>query len=139
HVPVLVHVIELTQPQGHSSSGSHERYKTQERLNWEKDHDCLNKMRQWILEKKLASEQELQIIEEEARNKVIEDKNEAWQAYIEPINAEKEEFLSIISQNINSINDDTTKEEILFKYELLKNTNVHNFNQTISIARELLI
>ncbi|MGE9516541.1 MAG: alpha-ketoacid dehydrogenase subunit alpha/beta [Solitalea-like symbiont of Acarus siro] len=139
HIPVLVHVTELTQPQGHSSSGSHERYKTIERLNWEQNHDCLKKMREWILEKKLASEQELQIIEEEAGNKVIEDKNEAWQAYMEPINAEKEEFLSIISQNINAINDDTIKEEILFKYELLKNTDVSNFNQTISIARELLI
>ncbi|MCU0359686.1 MAG: thiamine pyrophosphate-dependent enzyme [Bacteroidia bacterium] len=88
HVPVLVHVEEVTQPQGHSTSGSHERYKSKERLQWEIDFDCVKKMREWILTNALANEGELQAIEEAAKEAVKEAKIQAWETYLHPIKQE---------------------------------------------------
>ena len=85
HTPALFHVEEITQPQGHSTSGSHERYKTAERLAWEKEWDCNRQMREWILENALAGEDELREIEEEAVMHVRESKNRAWEQYLRPI------------------------------------------------------
>jgi len=93
HVPVLVHVVEITQPQGHSTSGSHERYKTPERLTWEREHDCLVQMRSWVLDNKIAKEKELIQIEKEAVVEVREAKKAAWTAYREAVNKEKQEVL----------------------------------------------
>ena len=70
HIPVIIHVRELTQPLGHSTSGSHERYKSKERLDWEKDFDCLKKMREWILQNKLVTKNELDKIEKESKEEV---------------------------------------------------------------------
>ncbi len=81
HVPVLVHVTEVTQPQGHSTSGSHERYKSKERLTWETDHDCNKKFREWIIENEYATPEELQNLEKEAKKKVSSLKNQAWKTY----------------------------------------------------------
>ncbi len=81
HVPVLVHVVELTQPQGHSTSGSHERYKTKERLKWEQEFDCNLKFRDYILIEELATEDELLVLEEEARSAAREGKKKAWEAF----------------------------------------------------------
>lgn len=81
HIPVLVHVKEMTQPQGHSTSGSHERYKSKQRLSWEAEHDCLTKMRAWILRMDLASHAQLEAIEQEAHEKVQDQKNEAWKNF----------------------------------------------------------
>ncbi len=81
HVPVLVHVEQLTQPQGHSTSGSHERYKTKERLAWEVEFDCLTKMKQWILVKELASKEQLTKLEEEAKVFVREARDRAWKNF----------------------------------------------------------
>ncbi len=88
HVPVLVHVEEVTQPQGHSTSGSHERYKSKERLQWESDFDCVKKMREWILTNALANDEELNAIEELAKESVKEAKNQAWADYLNPIKEE---------------------------------------------------
>lgn len=88
HCPVLVHVEEVTQPQGHSTSGSHERYKSKERLQWEQDFDCIRQMREWILQNALAGEETLNKIEEDAKAAVLEAKNAAWKAYLEPIKKE---------------------------------------------------
>src|SRR5690606_26062435 len=88
HTPVVVHVIELTQPQGHSTSGSHERYKSKERLEWEKDFDCISKMKTWVIQNQLATEDELTAIEENADKFVKNSKNEAWKAYLSPIKEE---------------------------------------------------
>ncbi len=85
HVPVLVHVEEITQPQGHSTSGSHERYKSKERLEWEAAHDCLPKMREWILQNGFASEVELEEIEKDAVEQSKLEKAKAWEAYIQPV------------------------------------------------------
>ena len=89
HVPVLVHVEEVTQPQGHSTSGSHERYKSKERLEWEVEYCCLNQMRKWILAKKIANVADLDQIETDAMTEVSKAKNRAWDAYISPMKKEK--------------------------------------------------
>ncbi|MBL7930600.1 MAG: transketolase [Bacteroidia bacterium] len=95
HVPVLVHVEEVTQPQGHSTSGSHERYKSKERLQWESDFDCVKKMREWILNNALANEEELLKIEEDAKEAVKNAKNAAWKDYLDPIKQEVAEVQSL--------------------------------------------
>jgi 2-oxoisovalerate dehydrogenase E1 component len=97
HVPVLIHVEEVTQPQGHSTSGSHERYKSTERLQWENDFDCIKQMRQWLLTNALAVEEELLEIEEKAKDRVKEAKNKAWAAYVAPIKKEIQEVCGILS------------------------------------------
>lgn len=109
HVPVLIHVKELTQPQGHSTSGSHERYKSQERLQWEREHDCIEKMRAWILDFELEdgeggvlrfveSEKELQKIDKEAKKEVSAAKRNAWNAFLGEIKAEVAEVASILEK-----------------------------------------
>jgi pyruvate/2-oxoglutarate/acetoin dehydrogenase E1 component/TPP-dependent pyruvate/acetoin dehydrogenase alpha subunit len=98
HVPVLIHVEEVTQPQGHSTSGSHERYKSKDRLQWESDFDGIKKMREWILLNKLASETELNEIEENAKKVVREAKAAAWTAYQNPIKQEIKEVNAIIDE-----------------------------------------
>lgn len=85
HTPALFHVEEITQPQGHSTSGSHERYKTAERLAWEREWDCIRKMREWILANALAGEEELEDIETEAKIHVRDSRTNAWDAYLTPI------------------------------------------------------
>lgn len=98
HVPSLVHVEELTQPQGHSTSGSHERYKSKQRLAWEKDYDCNLKMREWILDQGLATEQELDTIEEQARETARDAKNQAWKAFRSELDREFKNTLDLIKQ-----------------------------------------
>lgn len=95
-VPVLFHIDEITQPQGHSTSGSHERYKSKERLKWEVEFDCLTKMRGWILEHKIASAAELDKIEEQAMLEVREARNEAWKIFQGPILKARNELLKIV-------------------------------------------
>lgn len=98
HVPVLVHVEEVTQPQGHSTSGSHERYKSKERLQWETDFDGIKKMREWILKNKLATEEILNEMEESAKKVVREAKANAWNAYLSPIKNELKEVNTLMDE-----------------------------------------
>lgn len=103
HVPVLIHVEEVNQPQGHSTSGSHERYKSPERMQWEKDFDCIAKFRQWIEEFKidgqvLASAEELETIEKEAKKHVREEKSKAWAEFTATLKHDLNEAIEIISQ-----------------------------------------
>ena len=98
HIPVIVHVQEVTQPQGHSTSGSHERYKSPERLEWEKEHDCLVKMREWLIEKEIASAHQLDEWEKEDRKWVRKVKNESWKQFLNPVKEEMSELLTIASQ-----------------------------------------
>jgi pyruvate/2-oxoglutarate/acetoin dehydrogenase E1 component/TPP-dependent pyruvate/acetoin dehydrogenase alpha subunit len=88
HTPALFHVEEITQPQGHSTSGSHERYKSPERLTWEKEWDCIKQMKDWIVQNTLATEDELNDIQDEAREYVKNGKQKAWEKYISPIQAQ---------------------------------------------------
>ena len=98
HVPVLIHVIELTQPQGHSTSGSHERYKSKARLEWEKEHDCNLKMKEWILHNGFAEEEELKTLETSIKKEVRNAKKEAWAAFVNPIKEEKAQLVQLIEQ-----------------------------------------
>jgi len=95
HVPVLFHITELTQPLGHSTSGSHERYKTTERLAWEKEFDCIQQMRKWILSESIASDEELIGVEKEAVEKIKKAKKAAWSNYQKPLLQLRDEFLRI--------------------------------------------
>jgi len=102
HVPALIHVIEVTQPQGHSTSGSHERYKSPERLAWEQEHDCIAKFRKFIIENNLATEQEISAWEDEDKKLVNQWKKEAWNDYLNPIKSDIQKVCSIfqkIAQN----------------------------------------
>jgi pyruvate/2-oxoglutarate/acetoin dehydrogenase E1 component/TPP-dependent pyruvate/acetoin dehydrogenase alpha subunit len=119
HTPVLFHVEELTQPQGHSTSGSHERYKTPERLQWEREWDCLPKFRTWILENALASEQEMISLEESSRAYVMQCRQETWKLYDGPIQEQKTKTLQLISEL--SAHDETGRVEKFYQ-ELLSNT-----------------
>jgi pyruvate/2-oxoglutarate/acetoin dehydrogenase E1 component/TPP-dependent pyruvate/acetoin dehydrogenase alpha subunit len=103
HVPVLVHVQEVNQPQGHSTSGSHERYKSEERLKWEVEFDCIAKFKEFILSFKfgdlsLATEEELDQLHQEAKSKVRDSKNKAWKAFTEEINKDLKEALQLMKK-----------------------------------------
>lgn len=98
HVPAIVHVNELTQPQGHSTSGSHERYKTNERLEWEREFDGLKKFREWIIAQDIASADVLDEMDAEDRGQVEEIRKQAWQTYIAPIEGERAELVRLIEQ-----------------------------------------
>ncbi len=96
YIPVLIHVTELTQPQGHSTSGSHERYKDEKRLQWEKEYDGMTKMREWILKEKMADEETLQQIEKEAVARAKQAKKTAWEHFSEPVRHKRDEFLRTV-------------------------------------------
>jgi pyruvate/2-oxoglutarate/acetoin dehydrogenase E1 component len=98
HVPALVHVVEMTQPQGHSTSGSHERYKTPERLRWEEEYDPLRRMRDWMLAEGMASVEELEAIEKEELRHVREGQRRSWDAFQEPIRAEGREVIALLGE-----------------------------------------
>lgn len=100
HVPAIVHVTDLAQPQGHSTSGSQERYKSKERLAWEQEFDCLNQLRMWILEKKLITEEILKEYELEDRQYVEDQRRAAWEAYLTPIRLERRQVIKLIDRLI---------------------------------------
>jgi 2-oxoisovalerate dehydrogenase E1 component len=97
HAPALFHITEVTQPQGHSTSGSHERYKSEERLKWEKEYDCIRKMREWILESRIASSHELDEIEKNAVIRVKQARKLAWENFQRPILARREDFMKKVN------------------------------------------
>ncbi len=98
HVPVLLHVTEMTQPQGHSTSGSHERYKSKDRLAWETSHDCIRKMREWIIEKEIAAPGELDEIEKEAKAFAKSQREEAWKAFNADIQSDQRELDALLEE-----------------------------------------
>ncbi|WP_138430497.1 alpha-ketoacid dehydrogenase subunit alpha/beta [Fodinibius saliphilus] len=100
HVPVLIHVQEVTQPQGHSTSGSHERYKSDERLEWEEEFCCINKTRNWLLEEGIASEEELEALEERAKEEVKEAQKAAWKSFKDELKGELQSVENILDDLI---------------------------------------
>lgn len=96
HVPVVFHIEEITQPQGHSTSGSHERYKSEERLKWEEEFDGLKKMREWILKEKIATDKELDTLEKEAVDEAKKAKKDAWKKFKAPVKAERDKLVDLI-------------------------------------------
>jgi pyruvate/2-oxoglutarate/acetoin dehydrogenase E1 component/TPP-dependent pyruvate/acetoin dehydrogenase alpha subunit len=103
HVPVLFHIEEMTQPQGHSTSGSHERYKTPERLEWEREWDGIQKMREWMLENMLASEGELNELEHDAKEFVRESRRQAWEKYLSPIRKQVAKTVDLVNNLANNL------------------------------------
>jgi pyruvate/2-oxoglutarate/acetoin dehydrogenase E1 component/TPP-dependent pyruvate/acetoin dehydrogenase alpha subunit len=137
HVPVMFHVDELTQPIGHSTSGSHERYKSEERLKWEKDFDCLLKMREWIIERTLANAEELDQIEKEALEEAKTAQKNAWNQFLSTIKKERDDLLAVIEQKscvCNEINDGKIKELV----HNLNNAYQLNRKEILSTARKML-
>jgi pyruvate/2-oxoglutarate/acetoin dehydrogenase E1 component/TPP-dependent pyruvate/acetoin dehydrogenase alpha subunit len=120
HIPAIFHVEELTQPQGHSTSGSHERYKSPDRLQWEREWDGLKKMREWIIENALASEEELTDLEAECKEQVRDFKNRAWEKYEAPIKAQVSRTVELIRSLHGSSDEQHDKLESL-AHELLSN------------------
>lgn len=98
HIPVLIHVNELTQPQGHSTSGSHERYKSGERLAWERDFDCIRQMRLWMIAINIASPEELTELDTQLKKEVLEAKKDAWNDFINPIIEDQKNLLALLEQ-----------------------------------------
>lgn len=135
HVPVLIHVQELTQPQGHSTSGSHERYKSEERLEWEREFDCNLQMRNWIIDNNIATVEELENIEKIAKKDVIEGKKSAWNSYLQPILEERNEVVQLI-QNASNKSDNKVFIDKLVN-ELLDIKEPYR-KDVISIARKAL-
>lgn len=111
-VPTLVHVIEVTQPQGHSTSGSHERYKSKERLEWEREHDCLTKMRQWMIDEGVASDDEIAAMEEDDKLLAEQIREKAWDAYITPILEERQEVADMLDEIATTSQNATELREI---------------------------
>ncbi len=147
HVPVLIHVTELTQPQGHSTSGSHERYKTVERLAWEKAHDCNVKMREWIIDFELKdaegnmlrfidSEEELIAIEKAAKAEVNKAKREAWSALLNPVRIQRDFMVQLIDKlsgkSKNSVFINKLKKDLL-------ETEFPERKDVLSVARKTLV
>ncbi len=101
HVPVMIHVTEVTQPQGHSTSGSHERYKLKDRLDWEKEYDCILQMRKWMIESAIATDEQLIVLEEEAKKFVRDTQKEAWNDFLAIIKQEQSEVINMINSFAN--------------------------------------
>ena len=130
HIPVIIHVTELTQPLGHSTSGSHERYKSEERLKWESDNDCNKKFEDWILNSKLSSKKKLENIKKEISNYVKEEKRMAWDLYLRPIKEAKSDLID----TINSLSIKISKDKL---NEMLNNVDDDNFSEIIKICRRI--
>jgi pyruvate/2-oxoglutarate/acetoin dehydrogenase E1 component/TPP-dependent pyruvate/acetoin dehydrogenase alpha subunit len=151
HVPAIIHVIELTQPQGHSTSGSHERYKTKERLEWERKHDCLSKLREWILQEGFAKAEELDAIEQKAKESAESARKQAFDAFMRPIREETEEALGLLERIASEAKQSSAAEiqRLISGLRAIKNPERRDFmsaatwsllavrNETISVKGEL--
>ena len=140
HIPTFVHVKEVNQPQGHSTSGSHERYKSAERLKWESEFDCIAKFKEWILNFKagdlsIADETILSEIQVEAKNKVREAKNKAWATYTESIQTDLKACLTLLENILAKTNQ---KEAVLNEINLLKKSYEPVRKDILTNARNVL-
>lgn len=135
HVPVLIHVVELTQPQGHSTSGSHERYKDAERLAWEVENDCNLKMRQWIITSNFATDGELDELEKSIKKEVREGKAAAWNAFVAPLKKEQNEVILLLEKLMNVSSNKNFIEKLKNELATIKEP---LRKEIISIARKAL-
>ncbi len=148
HVPVLVHVTELTQPQGHSTSGSHERYKKADRLEWEGDFDCVKQMKSWMISNNIGSEEALNAIDADAKKEVLEGKKAAWTAFLSPIISEQKELVALLESiattsdnrvfiqkyatDLNSIKEPIRKDIITTARKVLRMVHQENGQKVLS-------
>ncbi len=134
HVPVLVHVMEMTQPQGHSTSGSHERYKSKERLSWEVEHDCITKFREWIVEQGIATPEELNDVEKQAKATAKAAKEQSWKSFNKDIQRDRlllDQILESASQEFSEI--------VELRNELKKVINPLRMDAVVAAKRALRI
>ncbi|MEO7992117.1 MAG: thiamine pyrophosphate-dependent enzyme [Chryseolinea sp.] len=134
HVPVLLHVEEMTQPQGHSTSGSHERYKSKERLQWETDHDCIAKMREWIINEVMILPEEVDDIEKEAKQSAKEAKERAWKAFMDDVRKDQHFITDLLTRAIGA----NGSQEIIALKEELSNAINPTRMETMKAARKAL-
>ena len=134
HIPVIIHVKELTQPIGHSTSGSHERYKSKERLEWERNNDCNLKMKQWIVDNQISTLDHLQEIENECKEFVKQSKNEAWETYLKPILKIKDDYIKVLETLISKYSDYSLEKF----YNQLQRIKEPNKKDILSNARKVL-
>jgi pyruvate/2-oxoglutarate/acetoin dehydrogenase E1 component/TPP-dependent pyruvate/acetoin dehydrogenase alpha subunit len=139
HVPAIVHVVELTQPQGHSTSGSHERYKDAERLAWEEEWDCLKQMRRWLLGEGLAGEEELDEIERAARAEVREAQRRAWEAYREPLDEERRHVAGLLGAVADAAEDEEVTAAASAAKRALERKGAAFRRDMIAAARDVLV
>ncbi len=141
HVPVIIHVIEMTQPQGHSTSGSHERYKDKKRLQWEDDFDCIKKFKNWIINNDLSSEDNLDVIIKESKKKVLLEKQSAWKEYQKPILEELDHIIFLLDDLIKNTKNGVFIKPIKDQLILDKKLNPHRKNifSAIKATLRLLI
>jgi pyruvate/2-oxoglutarate/acetoin dehydrogenase E1 component/TPP-dependent pyruvate/acetoin dehydrogenase alpha subunit len=123
HTPALFHVEEVTQPQGHSTSGSHERYKTADRLQWEREWDCIKKMKEWIIENNLADEDQLSAIEREVKEFARNEKNEAWKEFDVPVKEQVTEVVAALQQAAASSPNREEVEQVINELNKLREPN----------------
>jgi TPP-dependent pyruvate/acetoin dehydrogenase alpha subunit len=135
HIPSLIHVEEVTQQQGHSASGSHERYKSPERLQFEIDFDCNTHFRKWILDNEFATEEELLAIDQEAVKIARKSQKDAWQAYMDSIKPEKEDALSLMNQAAAESKNGATIKQIV--EELRKTMNPIHRDSVVAVKKAL--
>ena len=141
HTPAIFHIEEITQPQGHSTSGSHERYKKTDRLAWEKEWDCIKQMRSWIIENALAEEDEIKEIENEATAEVKQAKLAAWENYLGPI----KQIVTTAVTILDNTNDETAKKHAAdlrslrepYKRDILKTLATALYNLPTDKAKEV--
>src|SRR5690606_32137830 len=134
HIPALIHVMDMTQPLGHSTSGSHERYKSSERLQWEEDNDCILKFQEWIIENGMASEEQLEMLRTEANKQVKIAKNNTWNKLTSRIKKEKEEFTDIVRDIYVRIGEPASIRE---KYEIMNALEYPRLSHIISAGRQI--
>ncbi|MFY8186918.1 MAG: alpha-ketoacid dehydrogenase subunit alpha/beta [Flavobacterium sp.] len=113
HTPVLIHVVELTQPQGHSTSGSHERYKDEARLAWEQEFDCLAQMRQWLINADIMTEEAVETLHADIKKQVLEGKKAAWNTYLNPIKDELNALLGVLETVKSSVQNSALFEKTI--------------------------
>jgi len=131
HTPVLIHVEECTQQLGHSTSGSHERYKSKDRLEWERKMDCNKVMGEWMVESGLATQKEVEAIIEKAKNDCKEAKNRAWASVNEPVQEDKKRVLNLMETLVQAFPNEKTQEI----YQEFKKERNPEFNEIIKFAR----
>jgi pyruvate/2-oxoglutarate/acetoin dehydrogenase E1 component/TPP-dependent pyruvate/acetoin dehydrogenase alpha subunit len=139
HTPAIFHVEELTQPQGHSTSGSHERYKSPERLDWERTWDAMKKMKEWIIDNALANAEELDEIQNRSRDLVRNQKNSAWEKCMAPIHEQVGRSVSLIGKFIEAVPESREKmEPVIRQLSALREPNrrdvMHSLHQAVVYA-----
>ena len=141
HIPCIVHVQECTQPQGHSTSGSHERYKSEERLTWEKEYDGILKFREWILNfgdnspESIISEEDLIALENQVKSEVKSIQKKTWELYLNPIFTLRDEAINLIQFLVE---ESTNKDFILFEVNALKSSSLSFKRDVFSVVRKVL-